>query len=156
MLLEYLHAGGSGMYFLVLISIACLSLVINLLFSLFLYQKALQSGSLTKTMDLNSWEDAYFLLDRRIDWLGNLAGISTLTGLLGTVIGIFSAFQEMQTVKQASIEVFASGISQALLTTILGLLIAVPSTLSMHIFRHYLEHLDWKIQKLLVPKEIKT
>lgn len=104
-------------------------------------------------MDLNSWEDAYFLLDRRIDWLGNLAGISTLTGLLGTVIGIFSAFQEMQTVKQASIEVFASGISQALLTTILGLLIAVPSTLSMHIFRHYLEHLDWKIQKLLVPKK---
>ena len=95
---------------------------------------------------IQEWEIIYFFREREILWLGNLAGISTLLGLLGTVLGIHSAFESMKQFKQASPEIFAGGISQALLTTIYGLMIAIPSILFMHVFRNFLDSLDKRVE----------
>lgn len=88
------------------------------------------------------FEDKLMLYERRIFWLSNLAGISTLSGLLGTVIGIYISFQNMKVSGTASAEVFADGIGIALLTTIAGLMIAIPSMISFYILKHLLEIIE--------------
>ncbi len=91
-----------------------------------------------------AFEDKLMLYERRIFWLSNLAGISTLSGLLGTVIGIYISFQNMKVSGTASAEVFADGIGVALLTTIAGLMIAIPSMISFYILKHLLEIIEEK------------
>ncbi|TGM45462.1 MotA/TolQ/ExbB proton channel family protein [Leptospira vanthielii] len=66
-------------------------------------------------------------LERTIRWLPTIASLSMLLGLLGTVIGINSAFGAMEAQGKVSLEVLAGGIKDALNTTIVGLLVAIPS-----------------------------
>ncbi|MCG6146383.1 MotA/TolQ/ExbB proton channel family protein [Leptospira bandrabouensis] len=66
-------------------------------------------------------------LERTIRWLPTIASLSMLLGLLGTVIGINSAFGAMEAQGKVSLEVLAGGIKDALNTTIAGLLVAIPS-----------------------------
>src|ERR1041385_5711953 len=65
-------------------------------------------------------------------YLGTLATIGSnapFIGLFGTVLGVMRAFQEMSTT-QLSGEKMASGISEALAATALGLLVAIPAVIS--------------------------
>jgi biopolymer transport protein ExbB/TolQ len=148
MVLEWFQLGGLGMYPLLIVSILFLSILIHLGIA-FLRLNFLKITHNPKILFKNSleWEEKYSILDREIQWLGNLAGIATMLGLLGTVMGIQNSFLEMQKIQQASIEVFAGGISQALSTTIFGLIIAIPSTIFMYVFRHNLDFIDMCIQK---------
>jgi len=145
---ERLEEGGAGMYFLLTVSILVLGIVLDLCFFHIKLFRSLKKFSIAKTLPFSErkWEEIYFFREREILWLGNLAAISTLLGLLGTVMGIHSAFESMKLYKQASPEIFASGISQALLTTIYGLMIAIPSTLAMHIYRTFLDSFDRRIE----------
>lgn len=59
-------------------------------------------------------------------WLKLIAVISPLLGLLGTVWGMVDVFRSMSDVTQANASVLASGIWSALITTIMGLTIAIP------------------------------
>ncbi len=59
-------------------------------------------------------------------WLKLISVISPLLGLLGTVWGMVDVFQSMSDVTQANASVLASGIWSALITTIMGLTIAIP------------------------------
>lgn len=60
-------------------------------------------------------------------WLKLIAVISPLLGLLGTVWGMVDVFQSMSDIRQANAQILASGIWSALITTIMGLTIAIPS-----------------------------
>lgn len=136
------------MYFLLLVSILVLGIVVDLSYFHFktfhLIKQSRKQKKIPFSMD--EWDTILFFREREILWLGNLAGISTLLGLLGTVLGIHSAFESMKQFKQASPEIFAGGISQALLTTIYGLMIAIPSILTMHLFRNFLDSLDKQVE----------
>ena len=67
-----------------------------------------------------------YLLERNLNMLGTIATISPLLGLLGTVIGMIVAFTGLSETAGANPDALAKGISQALITTAFGLLIAVP------------------------------
>ena len=67
-----------------------------------------------------------YTLERNLTMLGTIAMISPLLGLLGTVVGMITAFTSLTEVSGANPDLLASGISQALITTALGLFIAVP------------------------------
>jgi hypothetical protein len=136
------------MYFLLFVSVLVLGIVLDLSYFHFQYFKLINHSKKEKKLPfgIEDWETIYFFREREVLWLGNLAGISTLLGLLGTVLGIHSAFENMKHFKQASPEIFAGGISQALLTTIYGLMIAIPSILAMHIFRNFLDSLDKRVE----------
>ena len=72
-----------------------------------------------------------------VDWLADIAAIAPLVGLLGTVLGIFEAFSlvnsDLNQVDKAA--KLTQGVSKAVVTTIFGLVVAIPS-LAMHaIFR---------------------
>ncbi len=65
---------------------------------------------------------------RRIPFAFVLAGLAPLIGLLGTVSGMMATFRGMASdTRTAPIETISSGISEALITTQTGLMIAVPA-----------------------------
>ena len=65
-------------------------------------------------------------LERNLNMLGIIASISPLLGLLGTVVGMITVFANINLVDGSSnSDLLASGISEALITTAFGLLVAV-------------------------------
>lgn len=72
-----------------------------------------------------------------VDWLADIAAIAPLVGLLGTVLGMFQAFGGIASDVAAGAKpmVLAQGVSQAIVTTIFGLVVAIPSLLMHAIFR---------------------
>ena len=72
-----------------------------------------------------------------VDWLSAIAAIAPLVGLLGTVLGMFQAFGGIATDVAAGAKpvVLAQGVSQAIVTTIFGLAVAIPSLVAHAFFR---------------------
>ncbi len=69
-------------------------------------------------------------LERGITSIKVLAAIAPLLGLLGTVIGMIQTFQAITLFGTGDPKMMAGGISEALVTTMLGLIVAVPLLLS--------------------------
>lgn len=74
--------------------------------------------------------------DRRLNWLGILTHATPLLGLLGTVAGLVDAFHQIE-LKGGQVQPgdLASGIWSALLTTVCGLTIALPSLAAYHLLQ---------------------
>lgn len=72
-----------------------------------------------------------------VDWLADIAAIAPLVGLLGTVLGMFRAFGGIASDVSAGAKpvVLAQGVSQAIVTTIFGLAVAIPSLVAYAFFR---------------------
>jgi biopolymer transport protein ExbB len=66
-------------------------------------------------------------LERYLNTLGTVASISPLLGLLGTVFGIIRAFAAMTSKGIGDPAMMAGGISEALVTTAAGLIVAIPA-----------------------------
>jgi len=78
-------------------------------------------------------------LHQKIGWLSLIANTAPMMGLLGTVSGMVSAFNAIASSGgQASPAELASGISQALLTTMFGLIVAIPVTAAFAFLRNRL------------------
>ena len=65
------------------------------------------------------------LLEKNLSWISLFISIAPSLGFLGTIIGMIEAFDKIQQVGDISATVVAGGIKVALLTTLLGLIIAV-------------------------------
>ena len=81
------------------------------------------------------------ILTRQINWLSDIGSLAPMVGLLGTVLGMMSTFWEMaqgnfEGVKQMQM---ASGISEAMITTAGGLILAIPCMLAYVVFRNYIQ-----------------
>jgi len=74
------------------------------------------------------------VLEKNLNWLGICATISPLIGLLGTVTGMIKVFRVIALEGPGNPFALASGISEALVTTATGLIIAIPSLLFYHYF----------------------
>ncbi len=72
-----------------------------------------------------------------VDWLADIAAIAPLVGLLGTVLGMFEAFGGIASDVAAGAKpvVLAQGMSKAIVTTIFGLVVAIPSLVAYAFFR---------------------
>ncbi len=68
-------------------------------------------------------------LTRNITLIQVISVVAPLTGLLGTVIGMIETFQAITLFGAGDPKTMASGISKALMTTVLGLCVAIPTTL---------------------------
>ena len=86
-------------------------------------------------------------LERGLLMLEIITGISPLLGLLGTVIGIFHVFGVIveQGIGEAS--VLSGGISEALITTIVGLFIAIPSLVAHSYFSKRVDDLLLEVER---------
>lgn len=74
-------------------------------------------------------------LERGLDFLSVIATIAPFLGLLGTVWGIMVSFRKMTQSGSATISTVAPGISVALITTVAGLLVAIPAAIYFSYFR---------------------
>lgn len=66
-------------------------------------------------------------MERFLNALGTIAAVAPLMGLLGTVLGMISVFNEIMTQGTGNAGVLAGGISEALITTAAGMIIAIPA-----------------------------
>lgn len=81
-------------------------------------------------------------LKRGVSALATIGSSAPFVGLFGTVVGIINAFKTMAAEKSPGIGAIAGGISEALVTTAFGLLVAVPAVWMFNYFSGRLEAFD--------------
>ena len=70
-------------------------------------------------------------LDYRVTWVGTIIKAAPMLGLFGTVIGMMGAFSKLSTATEVSPDKLAGDIMFSLITTAMGLSIAIPLVLAM-------------------------
>jgi len=73
--------------------------------------------------------EALSSMERRMTWLATIAQVGPFVGLFGTVMGIIDAFHGLGNEGAATLRSVAPGISEALITTAAGLVVAVPAVM---------------------------
>ena len=73
-------------------------------------------------------------IERRLSFLATSASVCPFIGLFGTVWGIMNAFRDIGRIGSANLAVVAPGISEALITTAMGLLAAIPAAVFFNFF----------------------
>ena len=108
----------------------------------------IQDGSVTVS-DINSSERAIernMLLEitnlkRGLAVLATVGATAPFVGLLGTTVGIINAFQAMSTSGSGGLAAIGGGISEALATTAMGLLVAIPAVWAYNYFQTKIDNI---------------
>ncbi len=85
--------------------------------------------------------DQVLKLEQDMPWLAVINTVSPFLGLLGTVWGVMEAFNGMAVEGTPTLKTVGPGISAALLTTVAGLLVAIPSTVGYNFLTNKLRRL---------------
>jgi biopolymer transport protein ExbB len=81
-------------------------------------------------------------MKRGLSGLATIGSTAPFVGLFGTVVGIINAFKGIASSKATGLSAVAGGISEALVTTALGLLVAVPAVWTFNYFTNKVEAFD--------------
>jgi len=97
------------------------------------------------------------VMEARLTWLATIGAISPFVGLFGTIMGIVDAFHGLGTAGAATLRAVAPGVSEALITTAAGLVVAVPAVVAFNQFtgrcRMYAARMDDFARELLNSME---
>ncbi|MEM7784033.1 MAG: MotA/TolQ/ExbB proton channel family protein [Planctomycetota bacterium] len=101
-------------------------------------------------------EDQTGKLYRRTEVLNVIGAIAPMLGLTGTVLGMIEAFTTIASLEgMARPQELAGGIGQALITTLLGLLVAIPAMVAFSYFRNKIDSLvaeaGKRIEQVMMP-----
>ncbi|MGR6873723.1 MotA/TolQ/ExbB proton channel family protein [Pseudomonas sp. HK3] len=80
-------------------------------------------------------------MERFLNALGTIAAVAPLMGLLGTVLGMISVFNEIMAQGTGNAGVLAGGISEALVTTASGMMIAIPALICYRILQRRIDEI---------------
>ncbi|HEV2916905.1 MAG TPA: MotA/TolQ/ExbB proton channel family protein [Candidatus Babeliales bacterium] len=83
-----------------------------------------------------SYEESY------VSWLSTSAAVAPLLGLFGTIWGLVHAFMSISELQTADIATVAPGIAEALITTLAGLMLAIPALVMFNIVQRYLRTME--------------
>jgi len=81
-------------------------------------------------------------LKRGVSALATIGSTAPFVGLFGTVVGIINAFQGISSQKSTGLGAVAGGISEALVTTAIGLFVAIPAVWMYNVFTGRIEAFD--------------
>src|SRR5215212_3424396 len=81
-------------------------------------------------------------LKRGVSGLATIGSTAPFVGLFGTVVGIINAFGSISTEKSTGLGAVAGGISEALVTTAIGLFVAIPAVMFFNYFTNKIEAFD--------------
>ena len=95
-----------------------------------------------KTAEIDSLENS-------LPFLGTIVAASPFLGLLGTVWGIMEAFLEIRARGSAHIMVVAPGITDALISTVYGLLVAIPALVFNNLLRSQIIKIDSELDNFI-------
>jgi biopolymer transport protein ExbB len=90
------------------------------------------------------------ILARYVSALSTVATVSPLLGLLGTVTGMIKVFKSVAVVDNPQISQLAGGIWEALLTTVAGLAVAIPSYLAYRYLESRIERIASALQEYAI------
>lgn len=88
------------------------------------------------------------MLEKNLTIIATLASIATLTGLLGTVIGMIKAFAALATAGAPDAVALANGISEALINTALGIATSALAIISYNYFTTRIDTLTYSIDEI--------
>ena len=167
-LIEFINAGGSITWILVAMNVVGISLILWRLFVMRDFNKNLDlearavADDLIKRFDIKQLLPNHELVKDTISQrvhelevgmtsIKVVATTAPLLGILGTVIGIYEAFQVISATGLQDPGQFASGISYALITTIVGLIVAIPHYIAHNYLSGELDALEIKLEKKISP-----
>ena len=167
-LLDFINAGGSITWILVGMNILGISIIFWRIFVMRDFKKKLDAEAKIVANDISSQFKTKTLLShlelvkdaisRRVHELELgmtsikvIATTAPLLGLLGTVIGIYEAFQVISATGLDDPGKFAAGISYALITTIVGLIVAIPHYIAHNYLSGELDSLELQLEKHIGP-----
>ena len=81
-------------------------------------------------------------MKRGVSSLATIGSTGPFVGLFGTVVGIINAFRGITTEKSTGLGAVAGGISEALVTTAVGLVVAIPAVMMFNYFTNRIEAFD--------------
>ncbi len=88
-------------------------------------------------------------LEKSLSMLATVGSTSPYVGLFGTVWGIMSAFHGLGNVQQATLAAVAPGISEALITTAMGLFAAIPAVVAYNRFADQVSRLELRFDAFM-------
>lgn len=86
-------------------------------------------------------------MENGFDWLTAISSLAPLTGFLGTVSGMIGAFRSIANAQDVNAQLVASGIYEALVTTVFGLIIAIVSLVAFNLFVRKVDTFSNEISK---------
>ncbi len=154
-IVDFLNKGGIIVYILILLNIVGFGLILMAMYNLYNFKENMPNivfSILSKTQ--NNHEDLIEMmvqteikkLETGLNTIKIIATVSPLLGLLGTVIGIFLSFDEISKVGLDNPMAFSSGISLALITTVVGLVVSIPHYIFYNYFIGVLDNSEIKLK----------
>jgi biopolymer transport protein TolQ len=89
-------------------------------------------------------------LEMNMSWLATVASVSPFIGLFGTVWGIIDAFQALGNAGATSLRAVAPGISEALITTAIGLAAAIPAAIFYNVFGTRIKEIGTRMEDFAI------
>ncbi len=160
-ILQFLDKGGMIAYILVVLNVIGFTIIFMELFNLYNFKKNIQTTiNIIFTKIQNNHEDLLEMtiqqeikkLEFGLSTIKIIATIAPLLGLLGTVLGIFSSFDVISKVGLDDPMNFSGGISLALITTIVGLIVSIPHYIFYNYFIGTLDNMEITLKSEVLSK----
>ncbi len=159
-LLNYINRGGIIVYILIFLNIIGFTImfwkIVVLSFSKVKSQKNIDeivAFVKNNNIDLKK-ESLENIISRKVkklelglNTIKIIASIAPLIGLLGTVVGVLNSFDSITKSGLGDPSIFSNGISIALITTVAGLIVAIPHYIGYNYITGVLDSLELKLQK---------
>ncbi len=154
-LLEYIDKGGIIVYILIFLNIIGFTIIIWKFLTIprkkAMVEKIKDKINTTNTKTLEvQIEYEVKRLEIGLTYIKNIASVAPLLGLLGTVYGVYKAFEVITQKGLGDPTIFSGGISIALITTIAGLIVAIPHHIAYNHFISIIDAIELKAKKELL------
>lgn len=168
-LFDYIQQGGPVMYLLLFLNIIGFALLFWKIYSLIVARKEFDQtaksledniqgmiGQKDSAIGMNLLKDEVQMtvhkLEIGLNTIKIIASIAPLLGLLGTVLGILSAFKVISDAGLSNPSLFAGGIAMALITTVGGLIVAIPHFVGYNYIVGALDDYEIRLEKHVAKK----
>ena len=152
-LMSYIDKGGIIVYILIGLNIIGFTIILWKFFTLIRKNKIIENikDNINPNRPITAQiEYEVQKLESGLTTIKNIASISPLLGLLGTVIGVYISFEEITAKGLGDPTIFSNGIGIALITTIAGIIVAIPHQIAYNHFISMLDNIELKAKKELV------
>jgi len=164
-LLNYINRGGIIVYVLIFLNVIGFTImfwkVIQLSFSRFKKEKTINEiiDFVKESNEDLQKESIENIINRKIkkmefglNTVKIIASIAPLLGLLGTVVGVLNSFDSITKSGLGDPSIFSNGISIALITTVAGLIVAIPHYIGYNYIYGILDSIELKLQKEVLKR----
>ena len=148
--MSYIDKGGAIVYILIALNIIGFTIILWKFFTL--PRKNAIISKIKSRVTINSSVSSQIeyevkKLESGLTIIKNIAMVSPLLGLLGTVIGVYKSFEAITQNGLGDPTIFSNGIGIALITTIAGLIVAIPHQIAYNHFIAMIDSIELKAKK---------